>query len=75
MKAPALLKVAMRVVEKVNGGNSMLALVWTNNGYLLLTVEDWSHMLANKRARHEDLAAIYAPTITVEQVLDDIRAH
>ena len=53
----------------------MLALAWVGNSYTLLTVPDWSAVLANKRATHEDLVAIYAPGITAEHVLDDLRAH
>lgn len=52
----------------------MLALAWVGSGYAVITVEDWAAMLANKRATPEDLVAIYAPTITVEQVLGDLRA-
>jgi hypothetical protein len=53
----------------------MLALAWIGHSYALLTVEDWAAMLANKRATHEDLVAIYAPSITPDNVLDDLRAH
>jgi hypothetical protein len=69
------MRLANRVAEKVNCGDKMLALAWVGNNYTLLTVPDWSAVLANKRATHEDLVAIYAPGITAEQVLDDLRAH
>jgi hypothetical protein len=69
------MRLANRVAEKVNSSNKMLALAWIGHSYALLTVEDWSAVLANKRATHEDLCAIYAPGITAEQVLDDLRAH
>jgi hypothetical protein len=75
MRAPDRLKLASRVVEKVNKGDRMLALVWVSNGYAVLAVHDWVAMLANKRATPEDLVAIYAPPITLDQVLDDLRAH
>lgn len=69
------LRLANRVAEKVNRSNKMLALAWIGHSYALLTVEDWAAMLANKRATHEDLVAIYAPSITPDNVLDDLRAH
>jgi len=69
------MRLANRVAEKVNRGDKMLALAWVGNSYTLLTVPDWSAVLANKRATHEDLCAIYAPGITAKQVLDDLRAH
>ncbi len=75
MRAPDRLRLAIRVVEKINKGDRMLALAWVGSGYAVITVEDWSAMLANKRATPEDLVAIYAPTITVEQVLGDLRAN
>jgi hypothetical protein len=53
----------------------MLALAWVSNGYAVIAVHDWVAMLANKRATHEDLVAIYAPPINLDQVLDDLRAH
>ncbi|MEI7516713.1 MAG: hypothetical protein WCK81_15105 [Betaproteobacteria bacterium] len=63
------------MVEKINKSDRMLALAWVGAGYAVITVEDWAAMLANKRATHEDLVAIYAPPITLDQVLDDLRAH
>ncbi len=75
MRAPDRLRLATRVVEKINKGDRMLALAWVGNGYAVIAVHDWVAMLRNKRATHEDLVAIYAPPITVEQVLDDLRAH
>ena len=75
MRAPDRLRLATRVVEKINGGNRMLALVWVSNGYAVLAVHDWVAMLRNGRVTHEDLVAIYAPPINLDQVLDDLRAH
>jgi hypothetical protein len=75
MRAPDRLRLATRVVEKINKGDRMLALAWVSNGYAVLAVHDWVAMLRNGRATHEDLVAIYAPPITVEQVLGDLRAH
>jgi len=69
------MRLANRVSEKVNRGDKMLALAWVGNSYTLLTVPDWSAMLSNRRATHEDLVAIYAPGITSDNVLDDLRAH
>ena len=74
MRAPDRLRLATRVVEKINRGDRMLALAWVS-GYAVISVHDWVAMLRNKRATHEDLVAIYSPPITVEQVLDDLRAH
>jgi hypothetical protein len=75
VKLTEKMRLASRVAEKVNRGDKMLALAWVGKSYTLLTVEDWAAVLANKRATHEDLVAIYAPGITAEQVLDDLRAH
>ncbi len=75
MRAPDRLRLATRVVEKINSGDRMLALAWVSNGYAVLAVHDWVAMLANKRATHEDLVAIYAPPINLDQVMDDLRAH
>jgi len=69
------MRLANRVAEKVNRGDKMLALAWIGHSYALLTVEDWAAMLANKRATHEDLVAIYAPGVTPDNVLDGLRAH
>lgn len=75
MRAPDRLKLASRVVEKINGGDRMLALAWVSNGYAVIAVHDWVAMLRNGRATHEDLVAMYAPPITLDQVLGDLRAH
>ena len=75
MRAPDRLRLATRVVEKINRSDRMLALAWVSNGYAVIAVHDWVAMLQNGRATHEDLVAIYAPPITVEQVLEDLRAH
>ena len=75
MRAPDRLKLASRVVEKINGGDRMLALAWVSNGYAIIAVHDWVAMLRNGRATHEDLVAMYAPPITLDQVLGDLRAH
>ena len=73
MRAPDRLRLATRVVEKINKGDRMLALVWVSNGYAVLAVHDWVAMLINKRATPEDLVAIYAPPINLDQVMDDLR--
>ena len=75
MRAPDRLRLAARVVEKINKGDRMLALVGVSNSSAVIAVHDWVSMLRNKRATHEDLVAIYSPPITVEQVMDDLRAH
>ena len=75
MRAPDRLKLASRVVEKINGGDRMLALAWVSNGYAIIAVHDWVAMLRNGRATHEDLVAMYAPPITLDQVLGHLRAH
>ena len=75
MRAPDRLRLATRVVEKINCSDRMLALAWVGSGYAVIAVHDWVAMLRNGRATHEDLVAIYAPTITLDQVLDDLRAH
>jgi len=75
VRAPERLKLATRVVEKVNKGDRMLALAWVSNGYAVIAVHDWVAMLRNGRATHEDLVAMYAPPITLDQVLGDLRAH
>jgi len=75
VRAPDRLKLASRVVEKINGGDRMLALAWVSNGYAIIAVHDWVAMLRNGRATHEDLVAMYAPPITLDQVLGDLRAH
>lgn len=75
MRAPDRLKLATRVVEKINRSDRMLALAWVSNGYAVIAVHDWVAMLTNKRATHEDLVAIYAPPINLDQVLDDLRKH
>jgi hypothetical protein len=76
MRKPEKLRLAERVVAKVNKADRMLALVWIVQSYALIELHDWASMLANKRATYEDLVAIYAPGITPEQVLADLRvAH
>lgn len=75
MRLTEKMRLASRVAEKVNRSNKMLALAWIGHSYALLTVEDWAAMLANKRATHEDLLAIYAPGVTPDNVLDGLRAH
>lgn len=75
MRKPEKVQLAARVAEKINRGNRMLALAWVGSGYAVLTLEDWSAMLTNKRATYEDLVAIYSPPVTADQVLDDLRGR